>query len=671
MIRLSDLPTGTKILGGFGVTLAFLAGLGALSWNGLEESGAALTDFSTESRVAMLAAQAEAGISGAMASAREFTATGSPRAVEAFRGEIERFRTRRDAALQGTTDEDIRRRIAETGELDQAFVAGFEQLVAIQERRDRLIAEIVNTLGASLRRSLSETVQAGRQTGDIEGTVSLAAASERFLLVRVLVARFVTEQKAEDLARIRDDLAALREQLGSLAGGIAEPGIKARLDGVVRGLPDYAAGVEEIARLGEERRRTLAEALDGNGRMLDKHIAALGASAAARQAALAEGAAARTAAAKLLGGLVSALAVATSLVVAWTITRAITRPLGAMTAAMGRIAGGDLDVAVPAAGRRDEIGAMARALGVFRDAMLRSREMEREAKEAEARLAQERRTSLLAMADLFEANVKSVVETVASAATEMQGAAGAMASTAEEASRRSEAVAVASERTSANVQTVAAATEELSSSIAEIGRQVDGSTRIAGQAVDEAERTTRTIGTLVEAAGQIGAVMDLIGTIAGQTNLLALNATIEAARAGEAGKGFAVVASEVKALATQTARATGEIRSKVAEIQSATEGAKAAIEGIGATIRSMGAITAAIAAAIEQQNAATGDIAGNVVRAAQDTEEVSSHIAGVDRAVQETGSAASQVLATAGGLAAGAETLRSEVTRFLATVRAA
>ncbi|WP_114392999.1 methyl-accepting chemotaxis protein [Oleisolibacter albus] len=371
-----------------------------------------------------------------------------------------------------------------------------------------------------------------------------------------------------------------------------------------------------------------------------------------------------------IGGIIIVLALPAIGLIALVGTD-LSRRVHGLAVKMRALADGDLSVSFPEADRGDEVGAMGKAVLVFKDSMVRNREMEADVRAAEERAARERREARLRMAEAFEASVKATVDAVAAASTEMQTAAGSMTDMAQQANAQAAAVAAAAEQASSNVSTVAGATEELTASIQEIARQVAASSSIAGDAVSEAERTASTIAGLVQAAADIGHVVEMINTIAGQTNLLALNATIEAARAGEAGKGFAVVASEVKALATQTGRATEEIQTKVAEIQAATGQARQAVTGIGGTITRMSEISATIAAAVEQQGAATRDIAGNVQQAARGTQDVSGNITGVSQSVSETGAAAEQVLGTAAELSRNAETLRQEVDRFLSSVRAA
>ncbi|MBV8166217.1 MAG: HAMP domain-containing protein, partial [Alphaproteobacteria bacterium] len=339
-----------------------------------------------------------------------------------------------------------------------------------------------------------------------------------------------------------------------------------------------------------------------------------------------------------LGGL------AVGLVLALVIGRGLSRPIVAMTAAMQKLAGGDKSVEVPAVGRADEIGQMAGAVQIFKQNALAVDQLQAEQRAQAQRTAEEQRAARIRLADEFEASVRGVVEAVSSAASSMEARAGAFSAAAAQANRQASAVAAASGTAAGNVQTVAAAAEQLFASIREIGQQVSHSTDIAQQAVGEAERTDSAVRSLSAAAQKIGEVVGLINQIASQTNLLALNATIEAARAGEAGKGFAVVAGEVKSLATQTARATGDIAQQIAGIQQATDAAVTAIQGIGRTVGEVNAIAASIAAAIEQQGAATQEIARNVQEAAAGTSEVTTHIAGVNQAAGETGAAAEFVL---------------------------
>ncbi len=366
-----------------------------------------------------------------------------------------------------------------------------------------------------------------------------------------------------------------------------------------------------------------------------------------------------------------ALAAALAAALGWTLVRSVSAPVRLMTAAMQRLAAHDLNTTIPGAERRDEIGAMAKAVLVFKDSMAETDRL-KAAQEENKRLAEiEKRELMARIAADFEASVGGVIAQVASQAGQMESAAQSMSATAEETSKQAAAVAAASEESSANVQTVSAATEELSSSVAEIGRQVTHSSQIATNAVAEAGKANAMVQSLATDAQKIGDIVQLISDVADRTNLLALNATIEAARAGEAGKGFAVVAAEVKNLAAQTAKATEEIGTQIANVQGATQNAVNAITVIGGTIGEMDRISTAIAAAIEQQGAATREIARNVEEAARGTQDVSANIGGVTEAAGSTGAAASQVLTAARALTEQSGELRRFVAKFLSDVKAA
>jgi methyl-accepting chemotaxis protein len=350
----------------------------------------------------------------------------------------------------------------------------------------------------------------------------------------------------------------------------------------------------------------------------------------------------------------------------------ISRPIARLNGAMEKMAKGDLDIEVPGAGRGDEIGDMAKTIAVIREnAAADAVRKQEEAKHEETARASRRKANMQSLADKFETAVGAIVETVSSASTELEASAGTLTKSAETTQQLTTIVAEASEEASTNVQSVASATEQMSGSISEISRQVQESSRIAGDAVRQAEKTDARITALSEAAGRIGDVVKLITAIAEQTNLLALNATIEAARAGEAGKGFAVVAQEVKALASQTAKATDEIGTQIKGMQSATQESVSAIKEIGGTIGRISEIAATIAAAVEEQGAATKEIARNVQQAAQGTTQVATNITDVNRGAAETGAASSQVLTSARSLASESNRLKLEMTKFLETVRAA
>jgi methyl-accepting chemotaxis protein len=349
----------------------------------------------------------------------------------------------------------------------------------------------------------------------------------------------------------------------------------------------------------------------------------------------------------------------------------VIRPMTRMTAVMARLAGGGLDIEIPSLSRSDEVGAIARAVQVFRESALRVQAMESEQTQLKLKVEEDRKVAMNQVADGFEQAIGKIIEAVSSASSEIERAAGSLTRTAETSHKHTAEAASASDRSSGNAQSAAAASEQMASSVTEIGRQVKQSENITHAAVRQAEQTNERIAELSQSASRIGEVVKLIAAVAEQTNLLALNATIEAARAGEAGRGFAVVASEVKALAAQTAKATEEIGAQITQMQSATQHSVSAIKAIGGTIGQISEISTAIAAAVEQQGTATQEIARNVQQAAQGAIEVGGCLADVSRGSADTQAAAEQVHGSARALSQEGQSLKLEVGKFLQTIRAA
>ncbi len=494
---------------------------------------------------------------------------------------------------------------------------------------------------------------------------------------------FLLAGKDEFLEPYRNGEKATYEGIAELQNEVSDnPKQVARLDEVRTVLKEWQANdaeplIEFRRGIGESRSMNdLAELVgEGRGKQYFDKFRQLMADFAAEERALmvqrqeANANTVQSTYTMIIACIVLALAAGTAL--AWLIGNGIANPIGRMTVAMRKLADGDTSTDVPGVGRGDEVGEMAATVQVFKENMIKANQMTAEQEAMKKRAEIEKRETMNRMADEFEASVKGIVNTVSSAATELQSSAQSLSGTAEETNRQSTAVAAASEQASTNVQTVSSAAEELAASVSEIGQQVAQSTQIAFRAVEDAQRTNATIENLSAAAQKIGQVVELISDIAAQTNLLALNATIEAARAGEAGRGFAVVASEVKSLAGQTAKATDDIGQQIAAIQAQVEDSVGAIRAIGGTIEQISTISTAIASAVEEQGAATQEIARNVQQAAVGTRDVSSNIVGVTQAAGETGQSAGQVLGAASELSRQSELLREQVDRFIATVRAA
>ncbi|MEH2481937.1 methyl-accepting chemotaxis protein [Nitrobacteraceae bacterium AZCC 2146] len=505
------------------------------------------------------------------------------------------------------------------------------------------------------------------------GEVRAASITYRAVVRAHLLASDAAGKQAQEevLAKYSDALEKARKTYEPL---ITSPEERAIYNEFGKFWADYVADVKQVLVL--SRKNEGNEARDFNSKATQISVKAddalqkdvelnnKGANAAGDQAA--EG---FSAAVKMVVGAL-ALAIVVGVGAAILLVRDVSTGIKSIVMPMQALGTGDLSAMVPHQGEKTEIGTMADSLQVFKQALIDKKAADEAAMvDAEAKIERGRRVDGITRD--FESMIGEIVETVSSASTELEASAGTLTATAERSQQLTTMVAAASEEASTNVQSVASATEEMASSVNEISRQVQESATIAGQAVDQARKTNDRVGELAKAAARIGDVVELINTIAGQTNLLALNATIEAARAGEAGRGFAVVASEVKALAEQTAKATGEISTQISGIQAATQESVGAIKEIGDTIGRMSEIASTIASAVEEQGAATQEISRNVQQAAQGTMQVSSNITDVQRGASETGSASSQVLSAAQSLSSDSNRLKVEVGKFLGAVRAA
>jgi methyl-accepting chemotaxis protein len=477
------------------------------------------------------------------------------------------------------------------------------------------------------------------------------------------------KQIAETLLRQADTTAELVQKLAAHAGDISDGPV----DEIVKAFKVYKEGALPVIDMAQSN-GSYAVMLMGDvssqflklRRLLEGYVTVR---EGQRQAVVSELLAGMSAARRNFLLLLIAAA-AFSGVAACIIVRMISRPVTALTRVMGVLAAGQMNEEVPGCEQRDELGEMARAVQVFKEAMGEAARLQAE-REASSERAVRRGQQLSELIRSFEEKVSKILGLVSAAGSEMQTAATTMTRVADGTTRQTDACANAAQQASSNVQAVAAATEELSAFVNEMSRQVAQSTTITRRAVEEAAGTNETVGGLAEAAKKIGEIVDLINGIAGQTNLLALNATIEAARAGDAGWGFAVVASEVKSLAQQTTTATEQISSKIVEMQTATNKVVAAIGGIGATIDEVNQIADTIASGIKEQGTATKEIARNVQAAADGAHGVSGAIEKIAEATATTGGAAEGVSEAARQLSNQSETLRREIDLFLETVRAA
>jgi methyl-accepting chemotaxis protein len=668
--RWANLKVKTKILIGFAIVLVLFAVVSATSYRSLVRIGEQFGSYNQIVEVVTTAQGADRAFAELRRRAREFAVTGDEAEIKAVANAEKDVRSAVARGLEITRHTERRKRLQDMQVQLDGYVKNFARVAELKREQWKLVHEVLDTSGLTMRENLEGLAAKAAQSGDSNAAVLGQTALQALMQVRLYANKVIGRHEpgaAEQVEKFYGDLDRLMVALDGVTKGAS---FRRDFDEVQALSKRYYAAYGRVVALGHDLEKLVNGAMRHEAEEIAADAKFIVETGVADEHGIEEDTHALISSTEWLILVLSLAGVGLGFVLAWFIGGAIARPVLAITAVMGRLAKRDWTAEVPSVGQRDEIGQMAQAVQVFKQNGIENERMQTE--QAAAQEAKQRRQKAIEdHIGHFETSVAVTLKTLASASTEMSSTAESMSATAEQTNRQAMAVSAASEQASSNVQTVASAGEELSSSIAEIGRQVAQSTKIAGAAVEEAHRTDLKVQGLVEAAQKIGDVVQLITDIAAQTNLLALNATIEAARAGEAGKGFAVVASEVKSLANQTAKATEDIGQQIGAIQSATKESVDAIKSIGKTITQINEIATTIAAAVEEQSAATQEIARNVQQAAKGTSEVSANIAGVNHAASETGTAATQVLGAAGELSKQAETLRGEVERFLANIRAA
>jgi methyl-accepting chemotaxis protein len=657
-----------RLYGGFGALLLFcvaLAGFAVWQLWGIETQVGMMTLQSKNTiRVGDIATELQATRRGLL----RYTFDQDEASFAESEKRLSRIADLLDEAVRTTIVEERRTAYREAGkeiaELKTKRVALGDAIKQMLAGRNLLFTD-----GDKMAADVQNLVDAADKTDFARET---SALETKVLLLRIANWRMLATRDSKGLATFKANLGKAQQEIALLEKVDLPSNLTALLASVKAGVIKYAEAFEKtgpnLLLADELYYKAITPLIVGTIEKMDNVKASIGQAFEKTTADTDD----RISSTVTMQEIVAGAAVLMGLMIAFLIARSIIGPLSGLTSGMKELAGGNFGVVLPGLDRKDEVGDMAQAVETFKVLAEQKARDEAEAKIKQDQIAaRQRKADMIKLADDFESAIGEIVETVSSASTELEASASTLTSTAVRSQELTTMVAAASEEASTNVQSVASATEEMASSVNEISRQVQESARIATDAVDQARKTNDRVGELSKAAARIGDVVELINTIAGQTNLLALNATIEAARAGEAGRGFAVVASEVKALAEQTAKATGEIGQQISGIQAATQESVGAIKEISGTIEKLSEISSTIAAAVEEQGAATQEISRNVQQAAQGTQQVSSSITEVQRGASETGSASSQVLSAAQSLSGDSNRLKLEVGKFLNSVRAA
>jgi methyl-accepting chemotaxis protein len=672
MARLfNNLSIGSKVFVAFALIIALLivcAGLSLFSLSSFEHSFAQHRQRVDEVE---LTRDIDYAFRDLSAKVDAFLVSGSETALSDAKAAAETTRASIASAV-GKIDSGARKDdMAAIASLFEGYGGVLNRLIDLKTGQQKIIRDSVDPLGEKLKNDMLFFSSKVDKLGKPELLPIATKATEQYNAGRLAVYKLMNSGTADDLKAADAGFNGLVQRLNLVIKAVGEGQEAATLGKVLKSATTYQEAYRQANQITADLRALTAKDLSDASTAIADKVAGVRSAASVESTSIGVATTGLIETIRRMLLIVAAVSLVGAIALALIIGRSISRPVVAISRAMEKVSDGDLTTVVPGLGRKDEVGAMAEALEVFKTGLAQAAGA-RAAREADAAAQAElRRTEVRQLADMFEQTVGGIASSLAAAAGQLNGSAQTLSHSSADVTQKASTVATASEAASAGVGTVAAAAEELASSISEIGRQVNESTEVASQAVRDASETAAKVRELSEAARKIGAVVDLINTIAGQTNLLALNATIEAARAGEAGKGFAVVAAEVKQLADQTAKATSEIGAQVAAIQASTANSSDAIMRITETIGHISKVSNMVAGSVRDQGMATQEIADSVQKAAGGTSTVASNIGEVGEAASQSAAAAQEVLHASEALSAQAERLQTELQSFLATIRAA
>ncbi len=665
----NDLGIRTKLYTGFGLIGLLMVVIGATGMLSLSNAREDFYRFENTAGDALLASELNADMAKALQRSLAYIQSRDDAHSEGVADFVRQMREGLALARQEFVSPG---RLAQVQEMEQAletFDTGFSRVQALYAERDDLVTTVLGPQGTAIRRSITDYLDWVAGTGNVDKIALTGQIQQHFLLARVYLWIYLSENQPSQIERVASEIAMMRDLLDELDAE-RNPTTQQFVRETMAAATAFGEAAMDVGALIAERNGLRDTALAQVGQSISDMAVLIKDEKVAEETAISHAtSAAMEAQQTLLGAFVIASLIGAA-ILAIVMASALSNPVVRLTQTMRTLADGEYGVDVPHTERGDELGSMAQTVEVFKANALEREELERKA--AIDRKAQDASYAATQNAiSSFHTKVASILEVLSGKTGQMRSTATELNTLASGAEERAQTADEAAGETSESVQTVAAATEELASSIQEISRQVSAATEVVSSAADKSSNSVHEIEQLAEAGQKIGDVVNLIQDIAEQTNLLALNATIEAARAGEAGKGFAVVASEVKALAAQTAKATEEIAGQVSGIQNSTERAVHTIKEIAKMSDDLGEVTSSIASAVEEQGAATQEISNTTGSASESTAALAEGVTTLAEAIKQTGDAATVVDEASSSVAAQSDAISAAVQEFFDALEAA